>query len=141
MNCSSSLGFDRVTRSFFQFLVDGQLEYTSQATIASISALEEGVDRFRKIALLLFGNVKYAFKTLSRDAGLLADQVERLSPIPPEDFGSRHEPIRPIDIIDGGSTYYLGYIVEEEIRERLRINPRDAKAIEEDQRRQTVVVS
>jgi hypothetical protein len=45
------------------------------------------VDRFRKLALLLFGNVKYAFKTLSRDAEMLTREVLRLHPLASEVWG------------------------------------------------------
>ncbi|MCA1792200.1 MAG: hypothetical protein LC667_20840, partial [Thioalkalivibrio sp.] len=62
------LGYDRVTHVFFQYLVDGSLEYRPGAAIGSFVELREGIDRFRKIALVLFGNIKFAFKRLSRNA-------------------------------------------------------------------------
>src|SRR4030088_3216569 len=83
-------GFDRITRGFYQFLVDGSSEYKTGATIRSFSHLNDGVVRFRKIALLFFGNIKYAFKTLSRDAGLLEEALGRLVPVEITDFERRH---------------------------------------------------
>jgi hypothetical protein len=133
------LGFDRVTHSFFQFLADGSLEYKVEATISSMEALAQGVDRFRRIALLLYGNVKYAFKTLSRDAELLQSRVQWLSPIDLRQLRSRHEPIRPIDEIPGNLTYYLGYLIERDLHERLKVDPSDTKANEDEQIRKGVV--
>lgn len=126
------LGFDRVTRSFFQYLVNGEAEYAPTATIQSISALEEGVDRFRKTALLSQGNVKFAFKLLSRDSDLLESVVLRQAPADLADFHNRHEPVRPIEPIPGDKTYYLGYIVQGQLRERLRASPEDPVAREEE---------
>ena len=51
------LGFDRVTRSFFQFLVDGTADYADGASFKSFDELTRAVDRFRELGLLLFGNV------------------------------------------------------------------------------------
>lgn len=133
------LGFDRVTRSFFQYLVDGTTAHPPGATIPSVSALEEGVDRFRRTALLLFGNVKFAYKTLSRDASLLESQVLRLSPLNPKVFSGRHDPVQPIDYIPGDKTYYLGYLIERQLRERLKAGPHDEVALAEEATRKSVV--
>jgi hypothetical protein len=133
------LGFDRVTRGFFQYLVTGKTEYSPTATIASISALEEGVDRFRKTALLTHGNVKFAFKLLSRDTELLESVALRQSPADLADFHNRHEPVRPIDPIRGDQTYYLGYIIERQLEAKLKANPDDPKAQAEERVRSSIV--
>jgi hypothetical protein len=62
------LGYDRVTHPFFQFIVNQKTEYKTGAALKSVDAFRRGVDEFRKVAILFFGNVKFAFKTLSRYA-------------------------------------------------------------------------
>lgn len=75
------MGYDRVTSVFFQYIVDESTEYKRKSEISSFEAFEKGVDRFRKIALLVFGNVKYAFKTLSQDQDELEVWLESLKPV------------------------------------------------------------
>ena len=135
------LGFDRVSRTFFQYLVDGGTEYRPSASISSFEDLREGIARFRKTALLLFGNVKYAFKELSRDAnaGRLNQYVQLLSPVDEDSFRERHEPVQPIAIIPPDKTYFLGYLVEEELRRRLLENPNDVAALRGEEERKQVV--
>lgn len=110
------LGFDRLTRSFFQLLVDGTTEYSDGTAFKSFDELSNAADRFRQLGLLLFGNVKFAFKVLARDEEQLEAHVTRMQPVPDARFFARHEPIRPIRPIPANRTYYLGYIVEEEHR-------------------------
>lgn len=133
------LGFDRVTRAFFQFLIDGSTEYKAGSAIQTFEDFEAGVDRFRKLGLLLFGNVKFAFKTLSQDQEALEDHLARLRPIPEDDFKLRHEPIQQLENISPELTYYLGYIIEGELRDRLKSNPTDAVAREEEDKRKDIV--
>src|SRR5690348_2296783 len=106
------LGYDRITTGFYQFLVDGTLQYAAGSTIKSADQLVEGITRFRKIALLLYGNVKFAFKTLSRDASSLEQELDRLVEIETDEFQLRHDPVLPIEPIASNETYFLGYIVE-----------------------------
>jgi hypothetical protein len=73
-------GLDRVTPAFFAYLVDGSTEYTSGMTIASLRSFEQGVQRFRKTALLVYGNVKFAFKNFSTNTADLEAEVEGRSP-------------------------------------------------------------
>lgn len=133
------LGFDRVTHAFFQYLVDGSTEYEFGSSIQSLEALRAGVERFRKLALLIYGNVKYAFKTLSRDAGELRLWLETLQPIDESRYKKRHDPIHPLLQITPESTYYLGYVVHREIKARLAKDPNDQTARADDQRRRQIV--
>lgn len=133
------LGFDRVSRAFFQFLCDRTTDYKTGTEIASIEDLEQGVRRFREIGLLFFGNVKYAFKLLSRDTDLLNEHLEGLQPLSDEQFHARHEPIRTIRTIDPKETYYLGYVVAAELRARLEKDPLDAEALAQEERRKAIV--
>lgn len=126
------LGYDRVTQGFFQFLVDGSLEYQPGAELPSIEALEEGIDRGRKLSLLFFGNVKFGFKKLAQDMDELSFYCEATQPLDAHSFKQRHEPILPLDPIPSGQTYYLGYIVQKEIEDRLKRDPLDETALAED---------
>jgi hypothetical protein len=133
------LGYDRVTRAFFQYLVDGAVQYepTATATIPTYSRLVDGVDRFRQTALFLYGNVKYAFKTLSSDEELLVRDIANIAPIEVARFSSRHAEIFPIQKIEPDNTYYLGYIVAAEIQERLAAG--DQSALLDEQKQQHIV--
>jgi len=133
------LGFDRVTHAFFQFLRDGAVEYVDGGAIASFEQLEEGVDRFRALGLLMYGNVKYAFKVLSTDPRLLAERLEQLQPVAVRHFRTRHDPILAIELISADRTYYLGYMIERELRARLEQNPNDAEALSQEAERQDIV--
>jgi hypothetical protein len=133
------LGFDRITRGFYQFLVDQSLEYKPGAAIRSLDQLVEGVTKFRKAALLFYGNIKFAFKTWSRNADVLERELGRLRPVETIEYESRHDPVRPIDPIPGRDTYYLGYLIERELRKRLEANPHDADIREEERIRVATV--
>jgi hypothetical protein len=132
-------GFDRITHAFFKFLLDGNTEYESGQAFVSEAELREGIDRFRRMAILLYGNVKFAFKSLSRDTSLLANALESLVPIPEELFTSRHEPVLSLQEIAPDDAYLTGYLIERELRERLQLNPTDQVARELEDRRMVVV--
>lgn len=129
------LGYDRITPAFFQYLVDGHTEYEPGAALISIDQLREGVDRFRKLALLLFGNVKYAFKNLSRSSEELELWLDFFAPLTEASFSSRHDPVQPLAPIAGHDTFYLGYLVQRELAERLQKNPEDGEAAEAEAKR------
>jgi len=114
------LGYDRVTRSFFQFLADGKLDYKSGCALRSIDELERGVQRVGKLSLLMFGNVKFGFKKLGRDLDELRFYCELTEPIKVGTLKRRHNPIHPIDPIPADQTYYLGYLVRQELNAKLK---------------------
>lgn len=123
------LGYDRVTQAFFQFLVDGTLQYQPGSALPSIEALEAGVERARQLSLLFFGNVKFGFKKLAQDVDELSFYCESTQPLDADIFKQRHEPIHPVDPIPSDETYYLGYIVQKEIEDRIRHDPNDKAAL------------
>ena len=123
------LGYDRVTQAFFQFLVDGTLKYQPGAALPSIEDLEAGVERARQMSLLFFGNVKFGFKKLAQDVDELAFYYESTQPLDSDIFKQRHEPIHPVDPIPSDETYYLGYIVQRDIEDRLKSSPHDETAL------------
>ncbi|MGD0768037.1 MAG: hypothetical protein ABSB42_07560 [Tepidisphaeraceae bacterium] len=133
------LGYDRVTRSFFQFLLDGGTEYRSGAAFKSLKSVRTGVDRFRELAILNFGNVKFGFKYLSDPTRDLTDELARAGPIEPADFSKRHQPLLPVDPIPGDKTYFLGYLIKRQLDERLLQNPNDSAIKQQLQERRRIV--
>lgn len=133
------LGYDRVNTSFFQYLVNQSVTYVPGSALTTFEQLADGVNQFRKLALLFFGNVKYAFKNLSRDSGKLADWVADLDPRGITSYTQRHSPLRPIEPIRGEDTYYLGYLIAREIRQRLEQNPADEAARADEAQRVKVI--
>lgn len=146
-------GYDRVSPALFQYLVagigdrdegeeergngddPGEKQVAAQATpplaFNSLEGLRTAVDRFRRLAVLRLGNVKFAFKYLSKlDDDALAAELDVVEPIPIDVYTKRHDPLVPIDPIPGGDTYYLGYLILRQIEKRLEENPDndDAKA-------------
>lgn len=133
------MGYDSVTSVFFQYIVDESTEYKRKSEISSFDAFGKSVDRFRKIAILIFGNVKYGFKTLSQDQDELESWLERLKPINVEDYTDRHDPVLPIAPIPPEDTYYLGYIIEQELKYKLKKNPNDKDAKRKNKYRKSIV--
>lgn len=132
-------GLDRVTKAFFAYLWDGSTEYKPGMAFESTAQLEEGVLRFRKAALLLYGNVKFAFKSLSRDADVLKDELAALAARDIDIFKTRHDPIVPVIAIAPEEAYLTGYLIERDLKERLEANPADEVARALESRRKEVV--
>jgi len=133
------LGFDRITKSCFQFLVDQKTDYKESAKICSIQQLERGVDEFRKIAILFFANVRRGFNMLAKSEEDLLYYLETLSPISLDVYAQRHKPILPIDPIDPDDTYLMGYLVQNEIAQMLKTNPNDETARSMEKRRAEII--
>jgi hypothetical protein len=122
------LSYDRVSHSFFQYLVDGTTDYRSDSAFKSLTKMREGVDKFRVLAILRFGNVKYAFKYLSRPSTDLAQEVAFVEKADTAEFTQRHNPLVPVAPIPGDQTYLLGYLVKKQLEDRLAQNPGDESA-------------
>jgi hypothetical protein len=133
------LGFDRITQSFFQYLVDQDIEYKKSSTIKSMSQLEKGVTEFRKLAILLYANVKYGFKELARDTEEFEYQLLTLSPLEKTNFAKRHLPILPITPIKPEETYLLGYKIRDQLLESLKENPANPDLISLNKKRLDVI--
>ncbi len=134
------LGFDRIDRSFFQFLVDGTANYTTGSAITSVAHLTQSVERFQQMALVRFGNISFAFKALSKfGRDEMQEQIDFLAPTQESEFTQRHEPACPIKPIDGNETYYLGYVVADELKRRLEANPTDPVLKQELAKRNAIV--
>jgi hypothetical protein len=133
------LGFDRITQSFFQYLVNQEILYEPGSAIKSLSQLEEGITAFRKIAILLYANVKYGFKELARDANELEYQLLTLAPINVKEFSKRHLPVLSIDHIKPEETYLLGYKIRDKLLEDIKNNPEDLDLKSLDKRRLEII--
>jgi len=132
------LGYDRVTHAFFQYLVDETLDYQPGCELRSIEELQAAVERARQLSLLFFGNVKFGFKKLARDADELSFYHASTQPIDAEILKQRHDPIHPVDPIPASETYFLGYMIQKELDDRLKKNPADATALSEKRVQQQV---
>jgi len=133
------LGYDRVSRQFFQFLTDGTLDVVPRASLRSITQFREGVQRVQQMSLLFFGNVKFGFKVLSRHIDTLALRFAAMEPRASNTFSNRYEPVQPIEPIPGQDTYYLGYIIAAQLRDQLQANPNDPGLRAAEQKRLKVV--
>lgn len=109
-----TLGYDRVLLPFFEYL------FGNKPTVDSINDLETGIRNFQKHAIFLYGNVKYAFKRLSSlNRKMLKQILQSLEPLDAQYYEARHAPLHKIKRIPGDQTYYLGYLVEKELKERI----------------------
>lgn len=119
-----TLGYDRVLPPFFDYLFDGEPTVTSHERLAA------GVEKFRKHAMLLYGNIKFAFKTLSAySAETLQEILRRFDPISPNVYASRPKPVHDIKSIAAEDAYLLGYLVERELEEKLSNEPENAELL------------
>lgn len=136
------LGYDRVNPEFFQYLVDDSSEEDRTAlALYSLAQLQTGVERFRKLALLNFGNVKFAFKNLSQSTEMLRLYWLETRPRDMAELAGRHEPVQPLVPIAGQDTYFLGYLVAGDLQRRLKENPEDQEAIAAEQKRRSIVAN
>ncbi|HEV7332380.1 MAG TPA: hypothetical protein VGN63_15185 [Flavisolibacter sp.] len=121
------LGYDRVSYSFFQFLVDGTVEFNSASSLHSLDQFARQVDKVVEYSLRLFGNIKFGYKRLSSDLEEedFVEWYEKFQPRRAEEFTSRHLPLIAIDKINDADTYLLGYIIQDEIKRKLSLNPND----------------
>lgn len=120
-----ALGYDRVTKAFFNhFLCPkgkrkeiNNLDKETPYRIETFQMFEESVRKFRKFALLKYGNFKFAYKTITRmKSRQIEDEIEGYQPISEESFKNRPVPL--IDSIDikREQTYLLGYIAGEDVK-------------------------
>jgi len=135
-----TLGYGRLSTNFYQFLVDGTVEYKPGAAITTLELFREGVDRFRKRAALRFGNIKYAFNYFSQlSETLLTDEMSLFEPVIEDLYSKRHDPLIPVKPIPGDETYYLGYIIKQHLDQRIKTNENDEEAKSQLEKRALVV--
>lgn len=117
-----TLGYDLVTRHFFN-------KFFNQKKV-TIGSLEEDVENFQKTAILLYGNVKFAFKTLSTiNKNELDQEIKKIEEIPIKKFkGRTEEPLDKIKEINKKNTYMIGVLFQDEIREKAERDQGDIEA-------------
>jgi len=122
------LGYDRICPELFDYLCIGELNTEADSSLNTLDQLREGVDRFRTIALFAFGNIKYGYKRLATDADLLKQTIDLLTPITDGRYRNRLPPAIRIKDIPAEDRYFLGYVVEQELKRKLKDNPDDEDA-------------
>jgi hypothetical protein len=124
------LGYDRVSQSYFQFLVDKSLEFSPESTIKDVGDFAENVDKMIVFSLRLFGNIKFGFKKLSAEKSEedFHNWYYLSQPIPEEHFTKRHKPLLDLKKIPNDETYYLGYIIQDQIKTMLAQTPKNKQA-------------
>lgn len=132
-------GFDRINHAFFRYLLDGEIDYEFGQAFTSAEQLRDGINRFRRLAILLYGNVKYAFKSLSTDVALLSADLESDRSLPEETFTLRHQPVLTLQQIQPDDAYLTGYLIEAELALRLQENPEDEDAVGLEAQRKQIV--
>ena len=138
-----NVGYDRVNFEFFRYLCDPEAVAVNGDGADEISSPEElhrGIDAFRVLALLLFGNVKYGFKALSRDPETLRLFIKEVSSERSDrDFRSRHSPLVPLNKINGKDAHLLGYVSAQEINRMLEADPSNPELLERKSYRDEIV--
>lgn len=127
-----SLGYDRVNKSFFQFLSDGTADFKEHTAISNIEQFCSQVNRAIEYFLRLYGNIKFGYKRLSSVSNEEEFKFwyESFQPYPEEYYRLRHEPLIKVDKIDNDDTYLLGYIIQRQINDALGQNPNDIEALQ-----------
>jgi len=105
-------GFDWVTEDFFALLCNGKpTPYEDGTNIRGLKDLKQKVESFRELAILKYGNFKYAFKLWSpmclED---LKDEFDDILPRRPLYFSTRTSPLEEIGTIPIKDRYLLGYV-------------------------------
>lgn len=123
-------GLDRISIDFFQYIANKKLHNIPNdppLIIESIDDLEEGINKFRVFAIFRFGNIRYAFKTLSKigEEESFNNWLETLKPKGKEYYQNRHSQILSIKKIPYEDTYYNGEFVGRQIEQDLTNNPND----------------
>lgn len=103
---------DRVEAPFFDHFFGAS---------CTIGALPQGVERFQKAALLLYGNFVFAYRKLSRikDAAEFRNEIAAAVPDPASGetyFKGRQRKLLEIDRIDKDQTPFVGYLSAGEVR-------------------------
>jgi hypothetical protein len=106
-----SLHLDRTGEPFFDYVFRGPV-------VPDFEAFKECITEFRIAAILHYGNIKFAFKRLSqmtkreidREIGRSNSEKVRVR------YAKRHDPLVHIQKIEPKDTYYLGYLIELELK-------------------------
>ena len=111
-----SLHLDRTTEDFFDHVFHGPV-------VATFEMFRECIQKFRITAILHYGNIKFAFKRLSQmTKAEMEMEIGRPDPTQVRDrYTGRHDPLVGIKRIEAKDTYYLGYLIDDELRNNKRL--------------------
>jgi hypothetical protein len=106
-----SLHLDRASEGFFHYVFQGPV-------VRDFETFRKCISKFRITAILHYGNIKFAFKRLSQMARTeIDDEIGRSNS---EEiryrYTKRHEPLVSIKGIAAKDTYYLGYLIDSELK-------------------------
>lgn len=109
-----SLGYDRVSSGFFKYV------FGDDQSIDTFTAFRSGVEKFRKKAMLKYGNFKYAYKQYAKATfEELTEAFKELEPKPVSDF-RRHRSLVKVQRIKRTETPYLGYLIRKRVLSDLK---------------------
>lgn len=84
-----SYGCDTVSKELFNHLWGNSIE--------SVEHLRKGVDKFREMALLLYGSVVFGYKDIFPRCGRNFEEImKKINPVKLSVYKDRHDPIYPI---------------------------------------------
>lgn len=116
-------GLDRIyNKIFFHFLVYGYYdeEEHPRPKFKSYADIITGVDRFLKIAMLAYGNIKLAYSNLSKYSNKMVEAIVNFSPRDKNEYLKRNKPLKEIAPISDTNTYYLGHYIKKEVEEKFK---------------------
>jgi len=110
------LNQDIVSEDFFKFFFGEKVN--------TFDDLKEGIIKFRGLALVCFGNIKFAFRTLSQmNRNQIDATIGFCNKIPStliKDFKNRASKLLPISKIEREQTWYLGEITADKVKEEIK---------------------
>ncbi|MET3135278.1 hypothetical protein AAKU55_005586 [Oxalobacteraceae bacterium GrIS 1.11] len=138
-----TVGYDRVHRDFFLYLCDPlamNVHGEGADEIVSKVGFKYGIDAFRELSLLLYGNVKFGFKELSRNSEALKRSIDMVRRERSDcDLRSRHDPLVPLKKINGDEAHLLGYVSGTEIDQKLAKDPENSELLSQKKQRDEVI--
>jgi hypothetical protein len=106
-----SVNLDRTTEDFFEYVFRGPV-------VPDFVSFRACINEFRVIAILHYGNIKFAFKRLSQMTKAEIElEIGRPDPKGVRDrYTQRHDPLVATRRIAPKDTYHLGYLIDAELK-------------------------
>ena len=102
---------DRIGEGLFEFIFGNE-------PIQDFETFKTKISEFRIFGAVHCGNFKFAYKSLRQRSLKEIRDIFRLDePDPETAFRKRHPPVVALNEIDPKDTYYLGYIIERQLKE------------------------
>ena len=126
-----SFNLDRTSEGFFKYVFGGE-------RVPDFKTFKDKITAYRIKAIIKYGNFKYSYKTLSNKCyDDICMQFLNVEPVPPHAFYKRHDPLMKLKVIPPKYTYYLGYMIQEQIKEKkasTKMGSTSRKKIEKEER-------